>query len=640
MAMESWNTNKSLELYGVPNWGDGYFGINPVGNVTVRPDRNGHEMDLYHLVAALEERGIKPPVLLRFDGIMRDRVKRLAQAFASAIQEMEYRGVYKGVYPIKVNQQRHVVDTLRQAGKATMLGLEVGSKPELIAVLAVHDTKDALLLCNGYKDSEYIEFALHARKLGRRAVIIIEQYYELNQILEIAERLGMEAEIGIRMKPSNKGSGRWESCSGDHAKFGLTYPEIMLALERLQAVGKTDWLKLLHFHISSQVPSIASIKRALREASRTYVELAKLCPSMCLFDVGGGLGVDYDGSRTNSASSMNYTPEEYARDIVDAIGSACNSHNIPHPDIVSESGRALSAHHSVLITEVFGTAWAPESFSQLPPPPSKHTVLQNLCTMFEELSVKNCHETLNDALALKEEVLARFNQSDMNLVERAYAEVVLWNILMRIRNFSANLRYIPEDLENAIEQMRDVYFCNFSVFQSAPDAWAIDQLFPIVPIHRLAENPSVEASLADVSCDSEGRIDKFIDLKDIKSYVRLHPLRPPAPYYVGIFLVGAYQEVLGDLHNLFGDTHAVHVDLVNGEQDTPKIELKHLIEGDCVREVLTYLEYDSNELLEKVRVTTERHLQSGNLAYEQAGQIQRRYREALEGYTYLNSSRS
>lgn len=631
--MENWNIAKSQDLYGIQNWGDGYFDLNAKGNVIVKPDRNGKEIDLNEVVNSLVQRGIDVPVLLRFDGILRDRVKRINNAFKSAIEEFGYTGIYKGVFPIKVNQQRHVVDIIRQAGRDNHLGIEVGSKPELIAVLAIHDTPNALLLCNGYKDNEYIELALLANKVGRRSIIIVEQLYEISKIVEISQKLGIEAEIGIRMKPATKGSGRWEQSAGDKAKFGLTTPEIILAINELVKHEKKHWLKLLHFHIGSQITSIAAIKKVLKEATRMYTELAKLCPSICLFDVGGGLGVDYDGSRTNFESSMNYTLEEYARDVVDAIGNACKEASIKQPDIVTESGRALVAHHAVLIGQVIDVAPTLDVVTVLDEPPSEHELLKQIFGMYKELSIKNCHETYNDAIAFRDEVLERFNQGDLTLSERAYADKSFWHLMAKIKNISAGMKYLPEDLEKLDDTLKDTYFCNFSVFQSLPDSWAIDQLFPLMPIHRLNEEPNRRAVVADISCDSDGKIDKFIDLKEVKNYVKFHSLKKGQPYYFGIFIVGAYQEILGDLHNLFGDTNAVHIDL-DAENH---IQLTHVVEGDTVREVLTYVQYDHNDLIERLRVSIEKSLKEGTLTPEDSAKLQKRFREALESYTYLRA---
>jgi len=629
--MENWNTSKSKEIYGIAEWGDGYFDINSAGHVVVKPDRNGTGLDMYELVRTLVERGIEAPVLLRFDGILRDRVKRVQAAFDGAIAEEGYCGKYRGAFPIKVNQQRHVVDIVRNAGRASGLGLEVGSKPELIAVLAIHDTQDSLLLCNGYKDSEYIELALLANRLGRRSIIIIEQLYEIDKVLEVAKELGVEAEIGIRMKPITKGSGRWEGSSGEKAKFGLTVPEIFVALQKLEEHGKCEWVKLLHFHIGSQIPSIAAIKRALKEVTRMYTELSKSCPGLCFLDVGGGLAVDYDGSKSNFESSMNYTVEEYARDVISSIGSACKEVGIAVPDVITESGRALVAHHSVLITQVIDVTPTLDVVVNLDKPSTDHPLLTQLWEMYNNVSIKNCHETLNDSIALKDEILERFIQGGLTLEERAYADKTFWHLIAKVKREAQGLKYIPEDLARLDDTLRDTYFCNFSVFQSLPDSWAINHLFPMMPIHRLNDEPQRRGILADVSCDSDGKVDRFTDLKDVKNYLRLHSLEEGKPYYVAAFLVGAYQEILGDLHNLFGDTNAVHIDI--SADGLP--EITHVIEGDTVREVLDYVEFDAEDLIESLRMAIEQSLRSGRITTEEAAKMQRRYKEALEGYTYL-----
>jgi arginine decarboxylase len=629
--MEGWDVSKSANLYGIERWGEGYFGVNAQGNVVVRPNRNGLEADLHEIVRSLAQRGIQSPVLLRFDGILRDRVKKLGESFERAIAEFSYTGNYRPVYPIKVNQQRHVVDIVRQAGRERLLGLEVGSKPELLAVLAVHDTPGALLLCNGYKDREYIDLALMARKIGRRSIVIVEQLHELEQVMSVSKQLGVEPEIGIRMKPMTRGAGRWESSGGDSAKFGLTTSEIMTAIEILKNSGHTDWLKLLHFHVGSQITAIGAVKRVLRETTRMFTEIAKLCPSLCMFDVGGGLAVDYDGSKTNFQSSMDYTLEEYARDVVYAIQQACNEAGVPQPDIITESGRALVAHHAVLIAEVIDTAPVPEVLSALDAPPTKHKLLADLEELYKNVTVKNCQETLHDAVSLRDDILETFILGKLSLIERAYADKAFWHLISKIRRIASDLKYRPEDLEKLDDQLNDTFFCNFSVFQSLPDSWAIEQLFPIMPLHRLKEEPRRRGTLADMSCDSDGKIERFIDLKDVKHYLPLHPLKPGEPYYIAIFLVGAYQEIMGDLHNLFGDTNAVHVDI----DSSGKIDFTHVVEGDTVREALSYVQYEPQDLYERVRLSIERSLRNGTLSAEDSAKIQKRYKEALEGYTYL-----
>jgi arginine decarboxylase len=629
--MEKWNILKSHDLYRPQAWGDGYFDINQSGNLIVKPEKNGHSIDLYELVRSMVARGVDAPMLLRFDGILKNRVRYLASAFKNAISEFGYQGSYRPAFPIKVNQQRHVVDIIRQTGKENLLSLEVGSKPELLAVLAIHDTPNALLLCNGYKDAEYIELALLSSRIGRRPIIIIEQFYELQTVLEIASKLGIEAEIGLRMKPASKGAGKWESSGGEQAKFGLDTHEILQAINHLKRAEKTPWLKLLHFHIGSQITSINAIKGALREGTRMYTEIAKLCPSLCLFDAGGGLGVDYDGSKSNFESSMNYSVEEYARDVVSAIQEACNEASIQHPDIITESGRALVAHHAVLITEVIDVSASLGPVAALEEPPSNHRLLQELSGLYNGLTVKNCAEALHDALELKERILLGFIQADLSLMERAYADRAFRHLIAKIRKTSLDLKYQPEEIEKLDDMMRDTYFCNFSVFQSLPDSWAIDQLFPIMPIHRLLDEPKRRAVMADLSCDSDGMIDHFIDLHDVGRSIKLHEPTPGQPYYVGIFLVGAYQEILGDLHNLFGDTNAVHIEL--DENGNP--EINHIVEGDTIREVLDSVEYESSDLLERLHISIEKSLKMGLLTNEQSKSLQKRYREALDGYTYL-----
>jgi arginine decarboxylase len=628
--MDSWDVSKSTALYGISNWGEGYFDVNAHGDVVVRPERNGQEVNLPDIVRSLTQRGINVPILVRFDGIIRDRVRRLSQAFSSAITESNYQGTYHEVYPIKVNQQRHVVDTIRHAGRNFSLGLEVGSKPELIAVLAIHDTPGALLLCNGYKDREYIELALMARKLGRRSIIIVEQLYELEQTMETAAQLGIEPEIGIRMKPLSKGSGRWESSGGEKAKFGLTTPEIMTAIDKLKDAGKDHWLKLVHFHVGSQITSIASVKKVLKEATRMYTEIKRLCPSLCFFDCGGGLAVDYDGSKTNFASSMDYTVEEYARDVVYSIGQACEAAELPVPDIITESGRAMVAHHAVLVIQVIDVAPTADVVPELSAPPTEHEKLVEFQELYRNASIKNCTETLHDAVSLRDEIVQEFILGNVSLREKAYADQSFWHLMAKLKRVSAGLKYMPEDLEKLNEELKDTYFCNFSVFQSLPDSWAIDQLFPIMPLSRLKEEPVRRGIVADMSCDSDGKIDRFIDLKDVSPFLQLHPMKPGEPYYLGIFLVGAYQEILGDLHNLFGDTNAVHVDFVDGE-----MELTQVVEGDTVREALSYVQYDTQDLLERLRLSIEKSLREGRLTPEESAKLQKRYREGLEGYTYL-----
>lgn len=629
--MESWNAQKSQELYCVPLWGEGYFSINAKGNVVVRPSRNGAEIDLFEAIESIVRRGVEPPVLVRFDGIIKDRIKRIYNAFESAINEHGYKGRYRGVFPIKVNQQRHVVDAIRRYGRDTGLGLEVGSKPELIAAIAMHDDPDALFLCNGYKDADYIELALLAKRLGRKVIIILEAISEVPLVLDLAGRLGIEAELGIRMKPLAKGAGHWEASGGEHAKFGLTTSEIMQTIKILEAQKKTHWITLLHHHIGSQVSAISAIQRVLRESTRMFTELLKYCPELKLFDVGGGLAIDYDGSRTDFHASMNYSVDEYARDIVDAIQIACAEAGVAEPDIITESGRALTAHHAILVVPVVDAANIEEAVGELDPPPSDDDTVQELYELYGSVTVKNCHEAYNDAQNLREKIVERFIQGDITLAERAYSDRIYWQLMARLKSVASGLRHVPEDLEKTFERLRDTYFCSFSVFQSVLDIWSIDQLFPVMPIHRLNEEPTRNAIIADMSCDSDGVIEKFIDLKDVKNSLPVHTWKPEDTYYMGIFLVGAYQEILGDLHNLFGDTHAVHLNV----SDSGEIEISHLVNGDTVSEVLRYVQYDPADLMERWRMSIEKALKAGTIGEAEAGWLQKRYSQALNSYTYF-----
>lgn len=630
--MEAWNSGKSSDLYRVPDWGAGYFSINNKGNITVSPTRDGRSFELIELTKSLQKKGIEAPILFRFNQIIQDRVHQLQKAFEDAIEQWSYKGAYRVTYPIKVNQESHVVEAVRTAGTFRNLGLEVGSKPELLAVLAVHDLPDAPLLCNGYKDSEYIELALLGRKLGRRSIIIVEQFYELQEVLNIAARLGVEAEIGFRIKPSTKGSGMWISSSGDQAKFGLNTQELLTAIEVLKEAKKLDWVKLMHFHIGSQIPSIAAFKKVLKEATRMYAEIATFCPNICFFDVGGGLAVDYDGSKTNFDSSMNYSLLEYAETVISAVSETCDRAGIPHPDIISESGRALVAHHAVLVMEVIDVA--PGIYG--PPPtkeqcPTDHPILEKLLELYQTLSIKNCIETFHETVDLKDDVLQEFISGKLSLPERAFAERLQKHLFHRISLISKELKRIPEDLEKIDSTLRDTCFCNFSIFQSMPDSWAIDQLFPIMPIHRLEEEPTRKAILADLTCDSDGEINRFIDLKDVSDYLLCHETKPDASYFLGAFIIGAYQEILGDLHNLFGDTNAVHV-FVN---ENGEAEVTHVVKGDTNRDVLDYVEYEPEDLVHRFQASIENSVAKKELSAEESASILKRYIDAMNGYTYL-----
>jgi arginine decarboxylase len=615
--------------YWIERWGDGYFHVNSKGNVSVKPERGGMEGDLYELTCSLVQRGIEAPILIRFNGIIQDRIRVLNEAFQRAIEEFHYRGSYQLAFPIKVNPQRHVVETVQQGGASFKIGLEVGSKPELISVMASDKNPDSLLLCNGYKDIDYISLALLASKLGRQTLIIIEQAYELKLVLDASEKLGIEPRIGFRMKLSNKGTGRWQSSGGEQSKFGLFSHEIVACLEQLEAQKKTHWVKLLHYHCGSQITSIDAVKKALAEGVRTYTELASAYPSMCYFDVGGGLAVDYDGSKSVADSSMNYSLEEYARNVVYVIGEACLQAGIPDPIIITESGRAIAAHHSVLITEVIDVTSSPP-MSEKFEPPSDHDILTTLVSMHEELSPDNCREFYHDVMEFKERILQEFIVGNLSLKERAFAEKVCSLLIVRIRQMFRQLSEFREEVEVLDSILQETYFCNFSVFQSLPDSWAIGQLFPIMPIHRLQEKPTHRAVLADLSCDSDGSIDCFISQKGTNGSIKLHEYRGE-PYYIGIFLTGAYQEILGGLHNLFGDTNVVHAEL--GEDG--QWEFSSLVEGDTIEEVLNYVQYNPERLLSQLHVLIERALKIGQLSPLESAQLKKKFKQSLESYTYL-----
>ena len=621
---------ENADLYWINGWGEGYFQINENGEVVIKPKRNEETINLYELVTSLVQRGIEPPILFRFDGIIKDRIKRIYNSFNQAIEEYEYKNSYQMAYPIKVNQQKHVVDIIRTSGTPHQLSLEVGSKPELLAVLSIHDSEDTLILCNGYKDVKYIELALLSRKIGRRPIIIIEQFYELKLILEISKKLNIEAEIGIRIKPHSKGSGKWASSGGSLAKFGLSYHEINLTIEQLIKEDKTHYLKLIHFHIGSQLTSIIPLKKALRESSRMYVEIAKRCPSICFFDVGGGLGVDYDGSKTTADSSMNYTIEQYARDVVYTIGSLCEEEKIPQPTIISESGRAITAHHSILVTEAIDVSPIIHTPNNIEPPPSDHPILQELYETYNTVKTSNCMEALHDCSDLQESAIEQLIQGEISLEEKAYVERISRHLTSKILQLAKKLKFIPEEIQKLDDNFLDMYFCNFSVFQSIPDAWAIQQLFPVMPIHRLNTTPDKKATIVDLTCDSDGIINQFVSYPKNLKWTYLHELNS-SPYYIGIFLVGAYQETLGGLHNLFGDTNAVHVDI----NEQGNWELKHLIEGDTIKEVLSYVQYSTEELITRLRSSIEKALRKNHLSLEESATLMKHFKKTLESYTYL-----
>ncbi len=627
----SWSIEDSEKQYRINGWGEPYFSINAAGHVTVSPrgDRGG-SLDLFDLVNSLKERSLALPMLIRFSDILEDRIERLNASFAKAIARYNYGGSYRGVFPIKCNQQRHLVEDLVKFGKPYQFGLEAGSKPELMIALATLDTPGSLIICNGYKDREYVETAMLAQKLGQTPIIVLEQIEEVELAIEAAKFLGIEPNLGVRAKLNSKGMGRWGTSSGDRAKFGLTIPEIIMVVDRLKEAKMLNCLQLLHFHIGSQISSISVIKEAIAEASRIYVELAELGANMKYLDVGGGLGVDYDGSQTNFHASKNYNIQNYANDIVAEVKDACSERKIPAPILVSESGRAIASHQSVLIFDVLGSS---EVRTDLPNAPTdkEHQVIRNLWDTYQTINSDNFQEAYHDITQFKEEALNRFNLGYLSITERARAEQFYWASCKKIMDIINELDYVPDDLEELEKMMASIYYVNMSVFQSAPDSWAIDQLFPIMPIHRLDEEPIKRGILADLTCDSDGKIDQFIDLRDVKPVLELHHLKKNKPYYLALFLGGAYQEIMGNLHNLFGDTNAVHIKL------TPKgYQIEHVVKGDTMKEVVSYVQYDAEDLVENIRKKSEQALLEKRITLQESQRLLQNYESSLGRYTYLS----
>ena len=630
-AGEVWSVSDASELYEVPRWGKGYFSVSSAGHVMVHPTKDpSAAIDLKQLCDDLQARGINLPLLIRFSDILRHRLSDIHDAFKAAIAQHQYGGRYCCVYPIKVNQQRQVVEEVLNFGAPYRFGLEAGSKPELLAVIAMA-SNDTPIICNGFKDAEYIEAVMLATKMGRNIIPVVEKYTELELILEYCEKVGVRPQIGMRVKLAARGGGRWQGSGGYRSKFGLTVGEILHGLEALKQRGMADCFKLLHFHLGSQIPNIRVVKHALNEAARIYTELHKAGAGLEYLDVGGGLGVDYDGSQTNFESSTNYTLEEYANDVVYHIQSVCDDAGVPHPTIVSESGRAVVAYHSVLVFNVLGVSgFGGNGGPKLPNPEEVEQPLIDLTDTFNNLTSRNGLEGYHDAQQALDMALNLFSGGYLPLTQRVQAETLYWAILLKLQKLAQQMDEVPEDLQNLDEQLSSTYFCNFSLFQSIPDSWAIGQLFPVMPIHRLQERPTEHAVLGDITCDSDGKIDQFIDRRDVKRTLPLHSFGDD-PYYLGVFLVGAYQEILGDMHNLFGDTHAVHIRL----DGNGNVVLEAVIKGDTVREVLEYVEFDSNALLHRMRVDVEAAVREGRIELEQSGRLLRFYEDGLHGYTYL-----
>ncbi|MCA8925429.1 MAG: biosynthetic arginine decarboxylase [Planctomycetes bacterium] len=627
--LRPWTVNESADLYAVNGWGKDLFSISPEGTVWAHP-KPGTRICLRELVSDLARRGIESPLLLRFPDVLAARIQAINAAFAHAIEECEYQGQYRGVYPIKVNQDRRVVRKIVEAGRPYHYGLEAGSKPELLAVMAMLEDPEALVICNGYKDEFYVETALLASRLGLNVILVVEKPGELELIARVAERIKIQPTIGVRVKLSARGAGRWEQSGGDRSKFGLSARELLDAVEFLRERDLLDRFQLLHFHLGSQISSIRSVKNALREAGRFYVELVGLGAGMRYCDVGGGLAIDYDGSQTNFHSSANYSLQEYANDVVFAMGEICAEAEIPPPTLVTEAGRAITAHHAVLAVDVLGVNQLATPSPRSCPEDAAPVVVK-LWECLDELTTKNLMETYHDGLDFKEEALQLFKLGHLSLAQRVHAENIFWALCARIRDLARGMDPMPDDLSGLEQAMADTYFCNFSLFQSLPDSWAVKQLFPVMPLQRLDEEPTRRAVLADITCDSDGGIKQFVDVRDVKDVLEVHELNPGEPYHLGIFLVGAYQEILGDLHNLFGDTNEVHVE---GSPDGG-YSIKHVIPGESVEDVLRYVGYERHRLIAWVRRACEKACSEGRMSLEESKNLIRSYQQGLSAYTYL-----
>lgn len=648
-----WTHEDALRLYGMSDWGKGYFGVNARGHVTVMPSKNpAEQIDLFDLVKGLEDRGVYTPVLLRFSGVLEHRLREIRAAFDKAIADHNYQGGYSCVYPIKVNQQRHICEEIAKLGRELRFGLEAGSKPELLAVLALSEGQDEMpIVCNGFKDDEFIETVILATKLGRNIIPVVEKFSELELIVKHAERYNVRPKIGIRVKLGSRGAGRWESSAGARSKFGLFVTEVLEALEYLKARGMADCLNLLHCHVGSQLYDIRHLKNAVNELTHVYAELVRLGAGMKLIDVGGGMGVDYDGSQSAWNSSINYTVEEYAADVVHRIKTVCDDAGVPHPTILSESGRAMVAYGSVLVLNVLGKssfAAEPEmariktdlAAEKEPPQP-----VLDLIDAYERINDRNLLEAYHDALQARDEAMSLFSLGYMSLPMRAASERLFWSIGRKVLDLCAKRGELPDEIEHLPETLSDIYFCNFSLFQSMPDSWAIDQLFPICPIHRLDEEPTRRGIMADITCDSDGKVDNFVDKRIEKKALELHELKAGEPYYLGVFLLGAYQEILGDLHNLLGDTHAVHVSYrapgpgENGHGGNGAAaetwSIDEVIEGDTVKEVLSYVQYDDEDMRRAMRREVERSIKANRLTPAEGKSFLAFYERGLDGYTYL-----
>ena len=629
--MKKWTIEDSKELYNINGWGTSYFGINQEGDVFVTPCKDNTQIDLRDVMDELALRDVAAPVLLRFPDILDNRIEKTASCFQQAKKEYDYKAENFIIYPIKVNQMQPVVEEIISHGRKFNLGLEAGSKPELHAVIAVQCQSDSLIVCNGYKDQSYIELALLAQKMGKRIFIVIEKLNELDIIAKAAKKLDVKPNLGIRIKLASSGSGKWAESGGDASKFGLTSAELLQTLKKLDAIGMHDCLRLIHFHIGSQITKIRRIQTALREAAQFYINLHKMGYNVDFVDCGGGLGVDYDGTRSSSSeSSVNYSIQEYVNDCVYTFVDAANKNNIPHPNLITESGRSLAAHHSVLVIDVLETASLPEMPEEFEAKETDHQLVKDLYEIWDNLNTRNMLEDWHDAEQIRDEALELFSHGIVDLKTRAEIESMYWSVCHEINMLAKQIKHVPEELRGLDKILADKYFCNFSLFQSLPDSWAIDQLIPIVPIQRLDEKPSRNATLQDITCDSDGKIANFVTGGHIGHVLPVHPLKRNEPYYLGVFLVGAYQEILGDMHNLFGDTNAVHISVKDG-----KYHIDQIFDGETVEDVLDYVQYNPKKLVRQLETWVTKSVKQGKISLEEGKHFLSNYRSGLYGYTYL-----
>jgi len=634
-----WDISSAISLYNIDRWGSGYFTINERGHISVLPTQNpATPIDLKELVDEAQQRGLSFPMVVRFQDLLRHRVEKINVCFAEAVTEMGYKSEYRGVFPIKVNQLREVVEEIMDAGKPFKFGIEAGSKPELLAALAIHKDPESLIICNGYKDALFIQNALLGSKLGKKVIMVVEKLEELYQIIQVSQEVGVEPMIGVRVRLSAKGAGKWATSGGENAKFGLSTSDLVTASETLKNSGLAHCLRLVHFHVGSQVPDIGTIKRAVREAARFYAKLVKMGHTMGFMDVGGGLGVDYDGSRTAFESSMNYSLAEYARDIVWNIMDVVDSEKVAHPVIVSESGRAIVAHHSILVVEAFGAIEKDKTLLKPDISPKDPKQVSDILELQKSITAQNWMETFHDAQQMKEQSQSMFDLGLLELESKAKVEQAYWQIAQQVVNFSKDMKYVPDEVRELEITLSDQYVCNFSVFQSLLDHWALGQLFPVMPIDHLDKIPDRNATLVDITCDSDGKISKFIDLQDVKDTLPLHRLTPGEPYLIGFFLMGAYQDIMGDLHNLFGRVNEAHVFLDEDEESGWYIE--ETLEGSTIGDVLKMVQWDQAELMRQMKIQVDAAIKTDRLKPNEAMRLLSNYEKALKGYTYLHFPQS